>query len=51
MRQYLLPAREVHITPPQREPMRHVRKLFTFLEEEEEIEWLELFGTLIERKG
>ena len=34
MRQYLLPAREVHITPPQREPMRHVRKLFTFLEED-----------------
>lgn len=26
--------REIHITPPQREPMKHLRRLFTFLEEE-----------------
>lgn len=33
--QYVLPAREVHIKPPQRQPMKHKRKLFTFLDEEE----------------
>lgn len=32
--QYILPVREVHILPPQRQPMKHVRKLFTFLDEE-----------------
>lgn len=34
--QYVLPVREVHILPPQREPMKHTRKLFTFLDEGEE---------------
>lgn len=34
--QYILPVREVHIQPPQRQPMKHIRKLFTFLEEEGE---------------
>lgn len=29
-----LPVREVHIRPPERQPMKHYRKLFTFLEEE-----------------
>lgn len=32
--QYVLPVREVHIKPPQRQPMKHIRRLFTFLEEE-----------------
>lgn len=31
---YVLPAREVRIPPPKREPMKHCRKLFSFLEEE-----------------
>lgn len=31
---YILPSREVHIPPPKREPMKHCRKLFSFLEEE-----------------
>lgn len=35
--EYVLPAREVHIEPPQREPMKRYRKLFTFLNEEEDI--------------
>lgn len=30
-----IPVREVYIVPPQREPMKHLRKLFTFLEEED----------------
>ena len=34
--QYVLPMREVHILPPQREPMKHTRKLFSFLDEEDE---------------
>lgn len=29
-------VQEVHILPPKRKPMKHFRKLFTFLEEEEE---------------
>lgn len=32
---FILPVREVHIEPPQRQPMKHTRKLFTFLNEEE----------------
>ena len=31
-----LPVREIHIRPPERQPMKHFRKLFTFLEEDEE---------------
>lgn len=31
---YVLPVREVRIPPPKREPMKHCRKLFSFLEEE-----------------
>ena len=34
--QYVLPMREVHILPPQREPMKHTRKLFSFLDEGDE---------------
>jgi hypothetical protein len=34
MDKYLLPTREVHIESPKREPMRHFKKLFTFLNEE-----------------
>lgn len=30
---FILPTREVHIEPPQRQPMKHTRKLFTFLDE------------------
>lgn len=33
---FVLPAREVHIIPPQRQPMKHTRKLFGFLDEEVE---------------
>ena len=33
---FVLPVREIHISPPQREPLKHKRKLFTFLDEEEE---------------
>ena len=33
--QYILPVREVHIEPPRRQPMKQMRKLFTFLDEEE----------------
>ena len=32
-----LPVREVHIEPPKREPMKHLRQLFTFLEREEDV--------------
>jgi hypothetical protein len=32
--EYILPAREVHIESPKREPMGRRRKLFTFLNEE-----------------
>lgn len=31
---YILPQREIHILPPQREPLKTMRKLFTFLDEE-----------------
>lgn len=34
LEEFILPAREVHIFPPEREPMKHTRKLFTFLDEE-----------------
>lgn len=34
--QIVLPVREIHIKPPERQPMKHIRKLFTFLDEEEE---------------
>lgn len=33
---FVLPTREIHISPPQRQPMKHKRKLFTFLDEGEE---------------
>ena len=33
--QVTIPVREVHITSPKRAPMRHFRKQFTFLEEED----------------
>lgn len=33
--QSIIKVREIKIRPPQREPMKHVRKLFTFLDEEE----------------
>lgn len=35
IKEFILPVREVHIEPPQRQPMKHIRKLFTFLNEEE----------------
>ena len=34
---YVLPTVEIHITSPKREPMKHMRKLFTFLDEDEEV--------------
>lgn len=36
IQKYNLPVREVHIAPPKREPMKHIRQLFTFLDEGEE---------------
>lgn len=36
IQKYNLPVREVHIAPPKREPMKHMRQLFTFLDEREE---------------
>lgn len=36
VQKYNLPMREIHIVPPKREPMKHTRKLFTFLDEGEE---------------
>lgn len=33
--EFLLPVREVHIAPPRRQPMKHIQKLFTFLDEED----------------
>ncbi len=33
---YEIPTIEVHIVSPKREPMKHMRKLFTFLDEEGE---------------
>lgn len=35
MNKYILPTREIHILPPQRDPMHRRRKLFTFLDEGE----------------
>lgn len=32
----ILPVKEIHIKPPKREPMKRVKKLFTFLEEGDE---------------
>ena len=32
--QFVLPTREIHIAPPQRQPMKHMKRLFTFLDEE-----------------
>lgn len=32
--QLIIPVREIHIKPPERKPMRHFRKLFTFLDSE-----------------
>ena len=37
IQEYILPTVEVHILPPEREPMKKKRKLFTFLEEQEEV--------------
>lgn len=34
IQEFVLPTREIHIAPPQRQPMKHIRKLFTFLNEE-----------------
>ena len=34
--EFILPTKEIHILPPQRQPMKHKRKLFTFLDEEGE---------------
>ena len=36
LKEFVLPVREIHISPPQRQPMKHMRKLFTFLDEGEE---------------
>lgn len=36
IQKYNLPVREIHIVPPKREPMKHTRQLFTFLDEGEE---------------
>lgn len=36
LKEFVLPVREIHIYPPQRQPMKHTRKLFTFLDEGEE---------------
>ena len=36
LKEFVLPVREIHISPPKREPMKHKRKLFTFLDEGEE---------------
>ena len=33
--EYILPTVEVHITPPERKPMKNKKKLFTFLEGED----------------
>ena len=35
---FILPVKEVHILPPQRQPMKHTRKLFVFLDEDLEVE-------------
>lgn len=35
IKEYNLPTREIHIVPPKREPMKHKRQLFTFLNERE----------------
>lgn len=34
MEEFVLPVREVHIKPPERSPLRYIKKLFTFLDEE-----------------
>lgn len=31
---YILPVREIHILPPEREPMKRIKRLFNFLNEE-----------------
>lgn len=36
LRNFVQPIREIHISPPQRQPLKHKRKLFTFLDEEED---------------
>ena len=36
MKNALLPTREIHIVAPPREPMKHTRPLFTFLEDDYE---------------
>lgn len=33
--EFVSKTKEIHIKPPSREPMKHIRKLFTFLEEDE----------------
>ena len=34
--EFILPTKEIHILPPKRQPLKHKRKLFTFLDEEGE---------------
>lgn len=36
MEKVTMPVKEIHIKPPERQPMKHFRKLFTFLEEDVE---------------
>lgn len=35
VKDYVLPVREIHISPPQRQPMKQTKRLFTFLIEED----------------
>ena len=35
LKDFVLPVKEIHIDSPKRQPMKHLRKLFTFLEEGE----------------
>ena len=35
LRKYILPSREIHLPPPQREPMVRTRKLFAFLDDDD----------------
>lgn len=35
IKDFVLPVKEIHINSPKRQPMKHIRKLFTFLEEGE----------------
>lgn len=35
VKDFVLPVREIHISSPKRQPMKHLRRVFTFLEEED----------------